>query len=69
MAWAAMTALALVAFTLGAYLGLARKVMWPSAAVSMPRTAVISISPLPSRRHPRAWASSVSCIGVCKEQG
>src|SRR5262249_42400748 len=56
-------AAALVCFTFGAYLLLARKVRCPGPACSIPATPVISRSPSPSRRHPKASAISRSLIG------
>src|SRR5271157_515875 len=51
---------ALVCFTLGAYLGLARNVRCSGPAFSIPATPAISSSPSPSRRHPSRSAISRS---------
>src|SRR5512140_3224060 len=59
------TAAALVCFTLGAYLGLDRKVRWRGPACSIPITPSMSISGSPASSQPRrvAMASSFTATG------
>src|SRR4029079_13734914 len=55
-----ITADAAVFFSSRAYFGLVKKVRSPGPAPSIAATFLISISPSPSRRHPRRSASSFS---------